>query len=391
MIAPELKLGLIVANRDLRSEVQLCLQETPVRIVLDRENIQDWASFLEELDRLRPDVLLIDLAQLEKPFEDSLRRIKSTLAAPMVIALSTSTDPETILAAIRAGANEYLYPPLSAGLQRALLRIGADRLKQRGGAHASGKTLGFFSAKGGSGATTIATHVAVELQRITSQDVLLADFDIEMGLLGFLMKAKTPYSVLDAAKNTHRLDVSYWKALISNGRPNLEVIAAPGTAALREQVSPEQFRHVLRFTRSVYDWVVADLGRSLNLLNLNLLEDLDQAFLVATLDVLSLHQAKNTVQTLLNFGYSPKRLNLILNRMPKQPDLTPSEVQKVLGLPLYATLPNNYPELYEAYSEGTLLNAASDLGKHFTKIAHKIAGIPEEDKEKGKSKLSIFF
>jgi len=390
----ELKLGLVIANRDLWNEGQACLQEAPVRIVLDRAGIEDWGVFLEELDQLRPDVLLLDLTPLESEFEDALRRIKSTVAAPMVIALNTSADPETILAAIRAGANEYLYPPLEQGLRRALVRMAGDRMRQRGAARSQGKTLGFFSAKGGCGATTIACHVALELQRLTGQDILLADFDMESGMLGFLMKAKTPYSILDAAKNIHRLDLSYWKALISNGQPHVEVISAPGTAVLKDPLAPEQFRHVLRFVRSAYDWVVADLGRSLSLLSLNLLEDIDQAFLVATLDVLSLHQAKQVVQTLFDYGYSRKRLHLVLNRMPKQPDLTPAEVQKVLGLPVYAMLPNNYPELYEAYAEGSLLTSGSELGKYLTGLAQKIAGVrkdAENDKPRGRSKLSILF
>ncbi|MEK7409273.1 MAG: AAA family ATPase [Acidobacteriota bacterium] len=397
MIAqPELKVGLIIANLDLRNEVHAALQGSPVRIVVDQSGIRDWAQLLDQLEQFRPEVVLIDLSQLEQAFDEPLRRLKSTTAAPTVIALNTSADPETILDAIRAGASEYLYPPLAAGLRKALVRMAADRMQRRQGSRGQGKLLGFFSAKGGCGATTVICHVASELQRLTGKDILLADLDMETGMLGFLMKAKTPYSILDAAKNIHKLDMSYWKALVSNGQPGLEVITAPGVLGLRDSLQPEQLRHVLRFTRSVYDWVLADLGRSLNVLSLSVLEDMDQAFLVVTLDVLALHRAKQVVQTLLDLGYSRQRLHLVLNRMPRQPDLTPAEVQKVLGLPIYAALPNSYPELYEAYSEGNLLSTATDLGRHLSKLAQKIAGVQEErekekEKDKSRSKLSIFF
>jgi pilus assembly protein CpaE len=228
--------------------------------------------------------------------------------------------------------------------------------------------------------------VAVELQRATSQEILLADFDLDSGIVGFLMKATTPYTLLDAVQNIHRLDLSYWKALISNGQANLEVIPAPPAVSLRRAVDPEPFRHVLSFMRSAYDWVVADLGRNLTAVSMNLLEDVDDIFLVATLDLPALHQAKQVIQTLMDCGVTQKRLHLILNRMPKRSDLTPEEVERILGVPVYATLPNNYPELFEAYAHGNLLPSNSELGQQFAKLTQKIAGVQAQ---KGKTRWAL--
>ena len=61
----------------------------------------------------------------------------------------------------------------------------------------------------------------MELGRAGGRKVLLADFDMDAGMVGFLMKVKSPYSILDAINNLHRLDASYWKALVSNGIPGL--------------------------------------------------------------------------------------------------------------------------------------------------------------------------
>jgi len=391
MLGGETKVGLIVAHRELRNQVQLSLRGSPTRVVFDQPAIQDWGRFLDELDRVRPDVVLVDLGALGPSFAESLRRIKGTLSQPIVIALHTVVEPETILAAIRAGASEYLYPPLEGALEKALIRLVSERARQTQPARDPGKVLGFVSAKGGCGATTVACHVGVEVQRLTGKDVLLADLDLDGGVLSFLMKARGQYSILDAVRNIHRLDASYWKALVSNGQPRVEVIAAPRLLDPNEPLPTEAFRQVVRFTRSIYDWVILDLGRSLNPITLAVLADLDQAFLVATFDVLALHRVKQLVQNLLDYGYGQKRFQLILNRMPRQPDLTQSELEKVLGLEIYAGLPNSYPELYEAYSEGNLLPATSELGRQFSRLAAKIAGVPEEKTEKSKSRLGIFF
>jgi|YNPMSStandDraft_1061717.scaffolds.fasta_scaffold01220_2 pilus assembly protein CpaE len=391
MLGPEIRVGLIVAHRELRHQVDLSLRGSPARVVLDQPAVQDWGRFLDELDRVRPDIVLVDLGALGASFAEPLRRIRATLSQPIVIALHTVVEPETILAAIRAGASEYLYPPLEGALEKALIRLVSERARQTQPAREPGKVLGFVSAKGGCGASTVACHVGVELQRLTGKEVLLADLDLDGGVLSFLMKARGQYSVLDAVRNIHRLDASYWKALVSNGQPRVEVIAAPRLLDPNEPLPTEAFRQVIRFTRTLYDWVILDLGRSLNPMALAVLADLDQAFLVATFDVLALHRVKQLVQNLLDYGYGQKRLQLILNRMPRQPDLTQSELEKVLGLDIFAGLPNSYPELYEAYSEGNLLPATSELGRQFSRLAAKIAGVPEEKAEKAKARLGIFF
>jgi pilus assembly protein CpaE len=382
----QLNVGLIIANQELWTEVQACLRDLPVRVPLQQQVVGDWTQFLEQLERSRLDVLLVDITRSQRTFEELMRSLKSVSAPPQVVVLNNSADPETILAAIRAGANEYLYPPLEAGLRKALERMSGERVKRPVRTRARSRTLGFLSAKGGCGATTIACHVAVELQRMTSQEILLADFDLDTGIVGFLMKAKTPYTLLDAVQNIHRLDLSYWKALISNGQAKLEVIPAPAAAVIKRSLDPEPFRQVLNFVQSVYDWIVVDLGRNLNALSMNLLEDVDDVFVVVTLDLPALHQAKQMAQTLMDSGYSQNRLHLILNRMPRRADLTPEEVQRILGLPVYASLPNDYQELFEAYAHGTLLPPNSDLGQHFAKLAMKIAGIHGQ---KGKSKLAL--
>ncbi|RPI08320.1 MAG: hypothetical protein EHM65_10470, partial [Acidobacteriales bacterium] len=271
-------LGLIIGARELHDEVQACLKDAGPRVILEQSEIGEWAALLEKIERLRPDVLLIDFTQLKAPYEALISQIKGTSAAPQVIALHKSADPETILSVIRAGADEYLYPPLAANLERALERMVAGRNKlQQSSSNTSGRTCGFFSAKGGCGATTIACHIAVEIARQANQEVLLADFDLDAGMVGFLMKSKSRYSILDAMSNVHRLDTNYWRALVSNGLPRLQVIRAPGAMVQREEFKLEDVQTVLRFLRFQYGWTIVDLGRGLNPLVLSALEELDEA------------------------------------------------------------------------------------------------------------------
>lgn len=381
-------LGLVIETKELWQEVQSCLQGLPLHVLLEQTEIRDWPAFLDKLERLRPDVLLVDFTSLREPVDEVIGKIKSTSGSPLVVALHKSAEPETILGVIRAGADEYVYPPVETNLPKALERMALGRNKQRQGvAKSGGRTCAFFSAKGGCGATTIACHTAVELARQTAKEVLLADFDMDAGLVGFLMKSKSRYSVLDAMANTHRLDINYWRALVSNGMPGLGVIKAPGALTTRETPKEDDLRHVMRFVRFQYDWTVVDLGRGLNPLSTTALEEVDEAFLVTTLDVPALHQVKQIVEALMDSGYGRARLRLVLNRVPKNPDVTPDELEKLLGLSVYAMLPDDYGSIYEAYTEGQLVPANTNLGRQMARLASKVAGIQEQT---GKKKFSLF-
>jgi len=380
-----LTFALSIETKELWEAVQSCLHDLAVRVVIEQQDVADFPGFRERVERLRPDILLVEIARLRVPLEDLVRTIRSISPDAMLIALHASAEPETILSAMRAGVNEFLHPPLEVNLRKALERRANDRHKLRGDPnHSNGKTQGFLSAKGGCGATTIACHAAVELGRLGGRSVLLADFDMDAGMIGFLMKVKSPYSILDAVKNLQRLDASYWKALVSNGIPGVEIIAAPGSSAYRQQPKAEQLRQVLGFLRTSYDFTLVDLGRGLNSVALSVLEELDEAYLVTTLEVPAMHRAKQIIQTLFDSGFGKDRLRLILNRVPKRVDVTPDELEKMLGISTYATLPNDYPLLHDCYSEGTLLARGSHLEQQLARFTAKLAGVtPEPAKKRG--------
>jgi pilus assembly protein CpaE len=381
-----LTIGLVIETKELWDEVHATLQELPVRLLIEQHELGDLVEFLDKTERLRPEVMILEVMKLREPMEHVVGRIKASSVDPMVIALHNTAEPELILSALRAGAHEFLHPPLSGNLRQALERKSLERNKTRERMRQKGRVIGFLSAKGGCGATTIACHTAAELGR-QSKHVLLADMDLDAGMIRFLMKTKSPYSILDALNNLHRLDLSYWNALISNGLPGLEIIAAPQALASKQQPNQEQMQNMLNFCRGQYDFTIADLGRSLNLTAMNSLDEIDETYLVTTLDVPALHQSKQIIQTLSSVGYGKERLRLVLNRMPQRLDVTPDELEKMMSLPVFATLPNDYPSLYESYSEGSLLPPNSRLGKELNRMAVKVAGIQEE---KGKKKFSLF-
>src|SRR5215471_16048327 len=386
-----LTIGLAIENRKLWDQAQATLAALPFRVIVEHQDVGDVTNFMDRLERMRPDVVLVDISGWREPLEGLIASIKSAAGDPMLIALNTTADADAILSSLRAGINEYLYPPLQDSLKKSLERRSLERSRRReGGVKGNGKSMGFLSAKGGCGATTLICHVAAELGR-ANQRVLLADLDLDAGIVAFITKTKSVYSILDAVSNLHRLDIHYWRALVSNGIPGVEIVSSPMALASKNQPKDEQVRQVLSFARPHYDWTLVDLGRSLSRMGMAALEEIDEACLVTTLEVPALHQSKQIIQTLIDGGYGKNRIKLILNRAPKRLDITPGELEKMLGTPIFSMVLNDYPELYETYAEGRMLNRNSDLGKNMTKLAMKLANLEEDPQQGGGKKRFRLF
>ena len=150
------KIAIIVGTRELLEATQLALRDFPGQTVMDDREIESTGLLLEKLERTQPDVVLIDLNLVPDSLEEAVKQIKSAASIPKVIVIHKDANPDTILRCLRAGADEFLYPPLEKDLRIALERMSTERLKSRAGTRPRGKVLGLVSAKGGCGASLVA-------------------------------------------------------------------------------------------------------------------------------------------------------------------------------------------------------------------------------------------
>jgi pilus assembly protein CpaE len=374
-------IGLAIRNNSLWSDVTGALRDLPFRVVFDHPELEDRHGLLDRIERAAPDVILLECTNKTDTLEDMVGAIRETAASPRVIAVHASPELEGVVTALRAGVIEFLYPPIRENLRKALDR--AQRLVRR---RPPGKVFAFLSAKGGCGATTLACHTAVAIaERARRQDknTLLIDLDLNTGMVRFLMRTSSPYSVLDAASNLQRLDIGYWKALTSNGAPGLDVIGAPADLVSKHQLNREQLQHVISFARCYYEWIVIDLGRGLGLMTMSVIEEIDDLYLVTSAEVPALHLTKKIIEVLKASGYSQNRVHLIANRS-QGISAEAKELESLIGLPLFANLPNEYSKLFHSYSECRLLAKGGALAVELERLAARMIG--EEPKKEGAAK-----
>ncbi len=372
-------IALVLPPGALRDAILYALRELKANVALDHQVPANWTGLAATVEQSRVDVLLFDLLSTDEPsLARSLGEIKLRMPHLKIIAAYPYDDPGKILMAMRAGANEFVHSPVGPALAAAFARITHSRVPPAP-PERRGRVIGFVSAKGGCGATTVACHVAAELKRRTRKDVLLAEFDISAGPLNFLMKAQGQYSITDAFDSAARLDSNFWAALVTPSRTGVSVLSAP-TKLLPGDAQGEKVQRVITFMRTQHDWVVLDFGRGVNPLLTAVGEELDELFLVSTIDIPSLHMAKSMLRTLPG-AFDKVPVRLVLNRTQKALDVSVEEIQKIFGRPVHACIPDDFTELYMAYANGTLLPGDSVLGKCFGKLAMQLAGETEPAKK----------
>lgn len=377
--------SLAIASDALRAEVYSCLQTEGVQIDFDQMQTVDFEPLTVSMERSRPDVIVLDVSALKEPIRHVIERLRTAAPNSMLVALDSQASTESVLECFRAGASEYLTPPIAGELQSALGRRETQRHKFESN-KPKGRLVVFLSAKGGCGATTLACHIAAGIAGATKK-VLLADLDMHAGMVAFAMKSQSPYSMSDAANNTHRLDSSYWSALVSTAGAGLEVISAPAAIAAKQDLPLEGIRKVLEFAHRLYPWTIIDAGRGMTQTTLTALEMATDACIVTTPEVPALHQTRQLLQRLLSSGYEQERVKLILNRVPGRSAIRPEEVQSMLGIRLYASFPDSYAALHEAYCHGELLSPESELGQQFRRLARKLDGTEQPKAQKPVSPL----
>jgi pilus assembly protein CpaE len=308
---------------------------------------------------------------------DWVGRVKSGPDGPMVVVVDKAPNPAAILSAFRAGADEFLYPPLEDNLRHALDRE-SDRLRRRSEASGpKGKILAFTSVKGGCGATTLACATAMELARRDQRGVVLLDLDFSCSLTGFLTGVRSAYSIADAIFNRHRLDLDYWNALISKGPEGIDVLPARLGGGPRRETDTDSLRQVLRFARQQYGWVVVDLGTAQQSFWTPAADELDLLMLVTTVDVMALYRCVRTLRELEDSGVPRSTLRVIANQAAGSAAMTSAELERAIGMPLEAIVPEDPTALRRWHAGDRALQPHSRLRRSLAELASALTDRPE--------------
>ena len=148
---------------------------------------------IQGLRALGPEVIILDMEDNQELALQFAQFLMELNPAQLFIATGPVLSSDQLMQAMRAGVTEYLPKPVaSEELGAAAIRCAHKVRKPSVRSSSAGKILSFFSPKGGAGATTLATNLAIVIHRITQKRTLLVDLDLEMGESALVLGRAAP-------------------------------------------------------------------------------------------------------------------------------------------------------------------------------------------------------
>lgn len=374
-------LPVVLVHRDdyERGQLRSALEVLPgVQVAGERTDLRSGLALARQV---RPVILVLELAQ---PVEDTLNAASQyKLDHPdcAIILASDVFDSDTLLRALRAGAQEVLRRPLDrAALREAVERVARQHARKIGGAAAARGVITVFSNKGGSGVSTLASNLAVCLKRHTQREVLLADFDYQSGDVAFMLGITPTRSLADILSAAKVDSVSVQGALIKH-ESGLFVLSQPDHLDRVDALTSEQAAEVLDIASSMFDFVVVDAPHIFNDITLEVFDRSSSILVVVEPSIPSVRAARRSIDIFqkLNFMVSQDRVRLIVNRCTDASAISLQQIEETLGLSVFGTIGNDYAAVSTAINVGRPLcgdGAESRAGRDITALARKL--VPAE-------------
>src|ERR1700680_2709954 len=376
--------GIIICpDVDLNERLESLLNE--IGIVSITRTLDRYPNALELLRFVRahaPQVVFVSTESTTKAMEIAHELEKNTPGV-QIVAVSRFVDPQILLEVMRAGIREFASLPFD----RQTLTDGLVRIKEAvqdppPAIECTNDVFSFLPAKAGVGTSTIALNSALALSRLPETNVLLSDFDLNSGMIRFMLKLDNAYCVTDAAEHSLEMDESLWPSMVTT-HGNLDVLHA-GKLNPDFRIEPTQIRHLMEFMRRNYAVLCFDLSGNLEKYSLEIMQESKKIFLVCTPEIPSLHLAREKYLYLKQLELH-ERVCILLNRCQKRSLISPSEIEQLLGVPIYMTFPNDYQGVQRAMTSGRWVDTSSELGRQFTSLAQcmlesKAAPSPEPKK-----------
>ena len=295
-----------------------------------------------------------------------------------IIMLTAEAEVEQKIRGLRAGADDYLVKPfhpaeLLARIKSLLARFAPKDLMV--GRPPLGRVLAFYGAKGGVGTTTIAINVAIALQLELGRRVCLVDANLQFGdHRVFLDLGLDRKSIVDAV-SAPSIDADLLRGVMVEHDSKIDLLLAPPTPEQAELVTKEHLTQVIDVLRGLYDYVVVDLDKRLDDMNLGVFDAAEQLFVVLTADLSCLKNVRLVLETLAHIGYEGDRVKLILNRSNAFTGINAKTAEGALRHPIDLQVLNEYRGAISALNSGAPVMATkadSPLGRSFHELARAI-------------------
>jgi len=344
------------------------------------------SSALKALQNDVPDLILLDLMMPMMNGYELCRRVRAnprTAHLPIVV-LSAKVEPESQVEAFRCGATGYLIKPVSSDeltreIENALQEASVEPVPQ-----ALGTTLGTLGSRGGVGATTIATNVAVALAE--DRDVVIVDLVPDGAVAAYLGLEPTRHLGPLLSEPIEAIDRESVIRYLLRHPSGLHVLAAPPSPALG--LDGYRARTIIARLLEEIQVVIIDLGVRSHPVARSMLSHCSAMAFVVGCSPVELAQARRTLSSLMMHEETEKTiLPVCLSQGGRPDEIDVDSIHERLGRRPFASIHVERQHLHRAIENGVPLvlqaprSAASralrDLSRALLRTARENDGVAQ--------------
>ncbi len=344
-----------------------------------------------------PDICLIDFDRDRPSAITTAGRIHEKLPNTAIFAISSNSQPNLIIEAMRCGCTEYIVKPADREqLLEAVARVGGRKREKR--EQLSGQVLVFLGAKGGSGVTTLATHLAALLAKLFSRRTVLIDLHPTCGESSlFLGMTRHQYHFYELAESVDRLDSDLLQSYVLHHGSGLDLLPAPDFREPERRVHAESVGQSVDFIRTKYEYVVIDCAPGLNDQNVEVIRRADHLYLVTVPEVPALRNVARLLDYFDHHDLPQYKVDVVVNRhLAKNSAISDSEIEKAIRRKVFWKVPNSYQKVIRTINAGdpTADISDSDVARSLMSWAEALGAKPrtstDSKKKANKSFLGLF-
>lgn len=360
--------------------VELAITQPSAKAII-RSILQESVDFqvLESFEQSVPQVTILEIDADPQRAMETIRSLQSVRPVRDIFLTGPPPDSAVLMEALRAGVKEYFpYPVDPQAVSQALRRYAESRVSPefKDGPPA-GRIVSVMGSSGGLGTTSLAVNLAVSLKDQESEkSVVLVEVDQQSGNLPVYLDLTPSYSFQDITKDFPRLDDTLIKKFLIEHESGIQVLPSGYDNFHAGRLEAFGVKETIALLSSLFDYVVIDVGHTLDAPSLEALSRSNLILLVSTLQVPVVHRTEGLLQALKQQGVEGQ-VELVVNQYRVEDAQLIEETESVLQHRVAWRLPEDGLSARQAINQGTpcvLSHPKSAIAKSYSGLARSVSG-----------------
>ncbi len=335
-----------------------------------------------------PNILMVDLSESGDPLNDINALAEVCEPGTVVIAIGQVNDVRLYRDLLASGIHDYLLKPLSAGpLRDALNQAQAVFTAPR---NADGESVNrhistaIVGARGGVGASTLATSLAWHFSEEHSSPTALFDLDVHFGTGALALDLEPGRGLTDAIDNPSRIDGLFIERAMIRANDNLSILSAEAPISQPLMTDGAAFVQLEEEFRQAFEMTVIDLPRNMLINFPHVLADVNLILLTTEMTLAS---ARDTIRILswLKTNAAHAHTMIVANKVQSGvSEISKADFEASIERKIDFSIPYDVKAAANAAKLGQPFIAANRSSKATSaikQVAERVMGASEEDLE----------